>query len=207
MSNETDSWRPANFDEGATSPERDSGWVTPGPSPEDVKIQGFMSGFEQGRNEGLMRARQEMEAERRRMGLLFSALERMYEQTEDDTIEELAFLAGLVAEQVVRSELTLQPEQLRALVSELLAQLPPGYKKVTVAMHRDVLQTLQASINSVSDDDDSLRWRLVADDEIMPGDFSISTDDSFISLKIREMVESMITSALQDLIDNTEAGT
>ena len=153
-----------------------------------------------------MRARQEMETERRRLGLLFSALEHMYEQVEDDTIEELAYLAALVAEQVVRSELTLQPDRLRDLVSELMSQLPPGYKRVTVSMHSDVLQPLQTSIDDLSGDQESSRWRLVADDELLPGDFSIHTDDSLISLQIRQMVESMITTALQDMIDDPGDG-
>ena len=207
MSNEADSWRPANFDDPGGAQERESGWSAPSRSDEDPKLQGFMSGFEQGRNEGLMRARQEMETERRRLGLLFSALEHMYEQVEDDTIEELAYLAALVAEQVVRSELTLQPDRLRDLVSELMSQLPPGYKRVTVSMHSDVLQPLQTSIDDLSGDQESSRWRLVADDELLPGDFSIHTDDSLISLQIRQMVESMITTALQDMIDDPGDGT
>lgn len=204
MSSESDSWRPANFDGPDNTQQRTSGWETPGPSIEDIQMRGFMSGFEQGRNEGLMRARQEMESERKRLGLLFVALEQMYEQTEDDTLEELAYLSAVVAEQVVRSELTLQPERLRDLVSELMSQLPPGYKQVSLSMHGDVLLVLQEAIESTNTADDTSHWRLVVDDELPPGDFTIRTDDSVVSFQIREMVESMITAALKELFDDPE---
>lgn len=159
---------------------------------------GLTQGVEQGKAQGLAEGRRTGEEQGRREALahfeglaapideLRRNLEALLTDYERALRKEVIDLVAKVSQQVIRTELTLQPERLLSLVDEALATLPRAPKTpIEVFLNREDLERL-AKLDAAR----IKRWSLIPDASLQPGECRIRAGSREVDAGCRRRLEA-----------------
>lgn len=165
--------------------------------------QGREEGFARGHAEGLEAARAETAATLAALsalaGNLLEPLARLDEQVDD----ELARLALAVARQVVRRELTSDPQQIAAVVREARGALNDVRGRLRIALHPDEAPLVRRLF---SDDETLAGVDVEEDPSITRGGCTLSTDVSFVDATVETRIARIAVQLLGDERQRADAG-
>ena len=102
---------------------------------EEIQEQARQEGFQQGLQEGREKGREELLCQVRYLEQILKTLEKPLDELDDSVEQQLAQLAMLVARQLVRRELKIDPQQVVGVVRDALAVLPVAARDVQLALH------------------------------------------------------------------------
>lgn len=145
--------------------------------------RGEQEGLAQGRAEGIATGRAIIEDAASRLAGLLAALQQPLAGQEEALEQAMLELATRIARGVVRTELALQPESIRAVVSEALAALPVGAANVRVRVSPQDIALLQEFGAPDS------AWTLQADAGLEPGDCRIEARESVVDYAVSARFE------------------
>lgn len=153
---------------------------------EEGKQAGYAAGFHQGRIEGQQQGKMDVDQQLNEIIAPLSALKSLLEDGHNKQIltqqQLIVDLVRRVAHQVIRCELTLQPQQILALVEETLAALPNDATDIKIHLQPNAVDELkQLAPEKIKD------WTLVPDNNITQGGCRILCDqcDADASLETR----------------------
>lgn len=142
---------------------------------EEGKRVGYAAGFHQGRVEGQQQGKMDIDQQLNAIITPISALKGLLQEGHQQQIQEqqqlIVDLVRRVAHQVIRCELTLQPQQIMALVEETLTALPANAKDIRIHLQPAAVSELQQLAPEKIKD-----WQLVADASISQGGCRIISD-------------------------------
>ncbi len=147
---------------------------------------GRAEGFARGREEGLVAARRLIEDQAARLASLVEALQQPLAGQQEHLREAMLEIATRVAEGVVRTELRLQPDSIRAVVDEALAALPSGASAIRVMLSPSDVELVLASRQA------DANWAVEADPSLRPGDLRIETRESVIQYAVSDRLAQML---------------
>ncbi|MDW1501236.1 flagellar assembly protein FliH, partial [Vibrio sp. YT-19(2023)] len=127
---------------------------------------------------------------------LFQALSRWQSEKEQQQRHMICELVQKVAQQVIRAELTLMPQQILALVDETLSAMPGKAETVTVHLNPQDLERI-THINA----DLPKSWKLVANNELPIGGCQLVTDDAEADASCDSRLEACMDNVKQHLLD------
>ncbi|WP_076413108.1 flagellar assembly protein FliH [Shewanella sp. UCD-KL12] len=138
---------------------------------------GYASGFNQGRIEGQMKGKQGIDEQLNNLLAPLGALKSLLEDGHLSQINEqqqlILDLVRRVAQQVIRCELTLQPQQILSLVEETVASLPDTRSDIKIHLEPTAVERLrELAADKIQD------WILVEDSTISSGGCRIVSDNS-----------------------------
>src|SRR5690606_40029444 len=108
----------------------------------------------------------------------------------DDSVEQaLAQLAMSLAQQVIYHELTVQPEEILAVVREAVALLPLSGRPVSVRLHPDDARFMR---ESWSGSEEETSWSLVEDPSISRGGCRVSSGNSQIDATLEHRLTALV---------------
>jgi flagellar assembly protein FliH len=148
--------------------------------------KGRAEGFAQGREEGLAAARRIIEDQAARLASLVEALQHPIAGQQEQLRDAILEIATRVAEGVVRTELSLQPESIRHVVDEALSALPAGASDIRV-----FLCPADAEFVLPSRPVDA-RWAVETDPALRPGDLRIQSRESSIDYAVSDRLGQML---------------
>ena len=151
--------------------------------------------WQQGLEQGLLQAREELEAERHKEGEILRHLGielRSLQQDPQRFFEPLKRLALHIAEQWVRGELQVSGRAIDQLVRQCLEQLDPAGEKVHVELHPADLERLQALGDQATAD-----LQLQADPQLREGSVRVRLNETVVQDLIEHRIESMARKLLQ----------
>ena len=167
--------------------------------------EGYAAGLEEGRMAGraeydarlaeTQRARAAFEAKAVELNTLMEALIHPFEALDEQVERELAKLAILVARQVVRRELKLDPGQVVAAVREAAVALPVAARKVQLHLHPDDAVVVREAL-AVHEGENA--WRIVEDPRITRGGCEVASEDSRIDATVEQRLNALIVAVLGD---------
>lgn len=145
-----------------------------------VYQDGFAAGLEQGRQAAAGALQQQMQDflahqaqdSAQRLAQLFKRAQQQLEELEQTLAQGTLDLACEVARQVLRRELTLDPQSVLPVVREALGLLEPHYQVALVKLHPSDLEALGGLI---LDDLADGRLTLRADTSLQPGDCMVES--------------------------------
>ncbi|EMA7642146.1 flagellar assembly protein FliH [Vibrio parahaemolyticus] len=158
----------------------------------DGQKEGFQKGFvsgEQAGKQGFLEAAKPVND-------LFQALSRWQSEKEQQQRHMICELVQKVAQQVIRAELTLMPQQILALVDETLSAMPGKAETVTVHLNPQDLERI-THINA----DLPKSWKLVANNELPIGGCQLVTDDAEADASCDSRLEACMDNVKQHLLD------
>ncbi|MBY5991993.1 flagellar assembly protein FliH [Ferrimonas balearica] len=172
------------------------------------QASGQEQGFAQGRQEGLTgaktQARSELDEALVPVKALKAVLEEGYQSQVRQQQELILELVQRVAQQVIRCELTLQPQQVLSLVEETLKALPDGQEGVKIHLEPSACERLKELAPDRIQD-----WTLVPDPSISAGGCRVVSDalDADASVEARlDACMTQVRARLDAMEENPSAG-
>ncbi|XOV88295.1 MAG: FliH/SctL family protein [Pseudomonadota bacterium] len=166
---------------------------------EKARQDGYLAGFEAGYAEARTQVENESRARLEPIRELLAALDQQLGSVDADTVTEMARLAAVVAEQLVRTELALRPELIVEVVRDLIAHLPKGYPEVQVALHPEDATTLANWLRRQGEPE-FRHCVLIEDEALARGDCRLTTSDSLIDAPLRSQIESIVGVSLTEAL-------
>lgn len=170
---------------------------------EDGKQAGYAAGFHQGRIEGQQQGKQDVDHQLNEIITPVSALKSLLEDGHNKQIltqqQLIVDLVRRVAHQVIRCELTLQPQQILALVEETLHSLPDDANEITIHLEPNAVRELeQLAADKVKD------WKLVPDASISQGGCRILSDKCDADASVETRLDACMDQVEQHLAQQLE---
>ncbi len=159
---------------------------------ETIQQQAYDEAFQQGRQEGLDAGQKEIKNRLKQFEKLIGSLDKPFENLDASVEEELVALAMLVARQLVRRELKIDPGQVIAVVREAMAILPVSSQKVSLHLHPDDAELVRAAFAL---EDAELSWKVTEDPLLTRGGCEIVTETSRIDATIEKRLAAVISTA------------
>jgi len=167
---------------------------------EEVEKRAYDEAFAKGREAGLAKARQETQAAldqlksqvaslERTLGLLAQPLQQM-----DAEVElQLAALSLIIARQLVRRELQLDPAQVIAVIRETVALLPVATRDVRVHLHPQDAAVVRERLATPATD---RAWSVVEDPVMTRGGCRVTTDTACIDARLETRINAVAVAIL-----------
>ena len=166
--------------------------------------QGFEQGIKQGHEQGLEQGFQEGKEHFFKAAAPFGQIQQqaaqLFAEHERRQREQVCELVQKVAQQVIRCELTLQPQQILALVEETLESLPGEPQGLKVQMAREEF----AHIEKVASE--KIReWNIVCDDSLRQGDCRVVTQSAEADAGCEQRLDRCMQAVESHLLDDQSA--
>ncbi len=150
---------------------------------------------EEGYQEGLQRAREEVEALQRRLLALLDFMQHPLQALNEDIEHQLTQLAVTLAQQLVRRELKLEPGEIIGLIRDSVKLLPGNARNITILLHPDDAQLVRDALSLESHDDEH-GWKLVEDPMVTRGGCEIKAPPSAINATLENRLSALAASVL-----------
>ena len=164
---------------------------------EAIERQAREEGYAAGRAEGLIAAQQQLREQMARLDALYNAAAFPLQALDQQTEQELARLAMLVARRVIVHELRLSPGLILQAVRQAAAALPAATRELRVHVHPDDLDLLRESGAAES------HWQLLADPLLARGDCRLESERSRLDARVDTRLTAVIDAVF---IDDDSAG-
>ncbi len=167
---------------------------------EAIERQAREEGYAAGRAEGLLAAQQQLREQMARLDALYHAAAFPLQALDQQTEQELARLAMLVARRVIVHELQVSPGLILQAVRQAAAALPVATRELRVHLHPDDLALLREAGAAES------HWQLLADPLLARGDCQLESERSRLDARVDTRLAAVIDGVLGEDSVNDEAG-
>jgi len=167
---------------------------------EEGKLQGLSEGHQeglaQGLEEGLKEGQVKIDAQTLHWQQLVSRLHQPLEKLDDSVEFQLIKLATTLAEQMVRCEVTVNPQVILQALKQGVEALPATDQTLVISFHPEDLVFVQ---DAFSEDDCKKRgWDLRSEPTLLRGDCHVQTKTSSIDYTFSTRVEQVLAHFLKE---------
>ena len=165
---------------------------------------GLTQGIDAGRRQGLEEGRNEAAQIVKRLTQILTLLAEPLEQVNKSVEEELLALSMATARQIIRREITINPEQIVAVVKEAISILPSASQRIKVYLNPFDAEIIRESLQLSSDDSAKEnptmeeRWSIIEDPALNRGGCHIDTENSHIDASIETRLAEIAARILGD---------
>ncbi len=154
-----------------------------------AKDEGYQVGYQEGLDKGEAKIKQEI----KKIENIFSLLSAPLDVLDNTVEEELATLSLLIARQIIRREIKINPDHIVAVVKEAVSALPLASRSIRIVLHPEdsVLIKKNLSLN-----EEVGRWVVVDDPALTRGDCKVSTETSHIDATIEKRLTAIAAKLL-----------
>lgn len=157
-----------------------------------LEQQAREEGYSAGLAEGREAARLQLQQRLAQLDALYEAAARPLLALDEQTGQELARLATVVAGRVIARELRLSPDLIARAVREAAGALPAATRELRVHVHPEDLALLHELGAAES------HWQLVADPALSRGDCRLESERSRLDARVETRLAAVIDAVLGD---------
>jgi flagellar assembly protein FliH len=165
-----------------------------------LEQQAREEGYAAGHAEGSAAAQQQLQRRMAELDALYDAAARPLQVLDEQTGQELARLAMVVAQRVIAHELQLSPTLVIQAVRQAATALPAATRELRVHLHPADLALLRESGAAES------HWQLLADPALGRGDCRLESGRSRLDARVETRLAAMIDAVLGEDADDGVAG-
>ncbi|MFY7906501.1 MAG: FliH/SctL family protein, partial [Burkholderiaceae bacterium] len=155
--------------------------LPPGPTPEEIEAQveaareqAFQAGYTQGHADGCQATRDELaeptrlaiEANRARVEQIVDHMHTQFDQMQDQMAQTILHMACNIARQVIRRELTVDPQSIQPVIADALNLLKADTLPVTIRLNPDDFDAINVAESAITS---SAKAAFEQDYSITPG--------------------------------------
>ncbi|WP_455204864.1 flagellar assembly protein FliH [Kaarinaea lacus] len=155
--------------------------------------EAYQEGMDKGYNEGMEKGMAEAQTNIDLFEQCLKKLAQPFEELDEQVEQQLASLAIIIARQIIRRELKLDPGEIIGTVREAILALPTAARKVHVYLHPDDVTLVHDKM--VGSDKDSF-WQFIEDPTLSRGDCRVITESSSIDATLERRLSSIATNLL-----------
>ena len=160
---------------------------------EAIEKQARAKGYEVGRWEGLEAGHQTVQEGAQRLAQLCDAAAHPFRQITESVESELAKLSGAIAREIVRQELTTQPELILETVNQACSVLSAAARDVDIHLHPDDVALVK---DGLKEDPPAQHWRIIEDRSLARGDCQINSSAEFIDATLQTRIDAIVAGLL-----------
>lgn len=195
-------WELPVVDDGAGSTVTHNRLLTAG-QIEKIQKQAHEEGFQQGRRDGFSVGKLEVETQITALKQIVQLFQAPLAQLDDQVVKQLVDMATLIAAQVIRRELRIDPGQVVAVVRECVKALPVSATQVKLFLHPEDAGFVRSAF---SIDDHIQTWKVIDDPVMTRGGCRVETQYSKIDATVENQLNRVIANLLGGERGNDDAG-
>lgn len=153
-------------------------------------------GYEKGYQNGMAEAAKVVNKQRqtvRHLEQLLCTLNEPFDELDRQVEQELVTLAIAIAQQIIRREIKINPDQIMAVIREALEVLPSASRNIKISLHPEDASVVN-QLNTISSENQ--QWLLVEDATLMRGGCKVTTDTSQIDASIESRLAAIFAQIL-----------
>lgn len=154
-----------------------------------IRQQSYEKSFAKGYMEGLAKGEQEINEQVVKLHSLLAALSVPLPELDDQVVEEMAQLCMAVARQMIRRELKTSPDEIVAVVREVLNILPNTSTDIQLELHPDDVRIINTALVNTGDHPN---WTIVEDPLLTRGGCRVVTGKSRIDATVEKRINTII---------------
>ena len=154
---------------------------------------GYEEGYAEGREVALAAGQQELQARVATLQRLMQSLAEPFTELDEAVETELLSLAMLVAKQVIRRELSMDPALVLSIIRESVALLPVASRRITLQLHPEDAQLVREHLSAPVEEG---QWQIVEDAACSRGSCVVSTVHARIDASIEQQVARIAVGVL-----------
>lgn len=163
-------------------------------SLEEITKQAYEEGFEKGKQAG-HQAGLAIERERiQQLEALLQALRGKSESFDEQVTLQLVDLTIRIAKQIIRRELTINPDEIIAVIREAIGLIPDYAGQLTLKLHPEDAALFREIYEL--DKDTELSWKIFEDPSIQRGGCIISSETSEINAELDKRIQAIVSQLL-----------
>lgn len=187
-------WNAPPFEQAVTAPGAE-------PDPGEQQALAQAEGFQAGREEGFAAGRAEAEKIVATLIAVADDMAQPYRDLDEIVTRELVQMATLLAEQIVRRELSLDTRVIEGLVEEALSTLYKLEGETIIFLNpADAELVAEFAPESLEGKD----WKIVEDPDLHPGGCQVKTPISFVDASVEKRIETVFASLVESFEQGTE---
>lgn len=194
-------WQPPHVHRKGETPVEEAHGLLTAAQLDDIQKAAHEEGFEQGRKEGLAyghregleQGRADVGARVERLDQVLKALDKPFEQLDQQVENEIVTLVISMVRQLIRREVKLDPGQIVGVVREALVVLPVSARNIRLVLHPEDAELVREAYSLGEYDQ---QWQIVEDPVIQRGGCRIHTDTSQIDATLESRLNSLIAPLL-----------
>ena len=172
---------------------------------EEGRLQGLSEGHQEGLNqgleEGLSNGQVKVDAQTLHWQQLVSRLHRPLEKLDDSVEYQLIKLTTHLAEQMVRCEVTTNPQVILQALKQAVEALPASEQEIIISLQPDDLIFVQ---NAFPESECHKRgWDLRSEPTLLRGDCHVQTKTSSIDYSFSTRIDQVLSHFLKENYQNT----
>ncbi|MBD2858434.1 hypothetical protein IB286_05370 [Spongiibacter sp. KMU-158] len=181
-----------------------SGQQAPAATPEhdfeSLKEQAYQEAFAQGLAEGEAQAKAILAEQCQRLQMAMTALREPQSVIDAQLQEELLQMTVALAKQLLRAELSIQPERLKSMIEKSIKQLPVLNKECQIYLNPNDLEVMNevcaGSESEAAQKPDG--WQFIADASLGQGGYRIHSGDSTLDDSIETRLAGLLDSLMNE---------
>ncbi len=150
---------------------------------------------EEGFQQGLERAQQETAQLQRRLLELIEFFEHPLQSLNEDIEHQLTQLAVILAQQLVRRELKVEPGEIVGLIRDCVQLLPGTTRNISILLHPEDARLVRDAL-SIAAADDEASWQLIEDPMMTRGGCEIQAPPVAINATLENRLSALAASVL-----------
>lgn len=150
---------------------------------------------EEGFQQGLARAQEETARLQQRLLALIEFFEHPLRSLNEEIEQQLTQLAVILAQQLVRRELKVEPGEIVGLIRDCVHLLPGNTRNISIVLHPEDARLVREAL-SIGQGDDEISWQLIEDPIITRGGCEIQAPPSTINATLENRLSALAASVL-----------
>jgi flagellar assembly protein FliH len=178
-------------------PEESESSIPTAEEMEQWRKEAESEGFEQGYQEGQAKAKAELDPVIKQFMGLCDFFQHPLNAMNEEVEQQLSQVAVILAQQLVRRELKLNPGEIVGLIRDSVALLPANARNIKIILHPEDAKLFREalSIDPVNGDDEQ-SWKLIDDAMITRGGCEIKSESSTINLTLEKRLSALAASVM-----------
>jgi len=185
-------WELPNVDDGSDTAVMPHRLLTAG-QLEKIQKQAHEEGYQQGRRDGFATGKVEAEKQINALKQILELFQAPLVQLDDQVVKQLVDMAILIAAQVIRRELRIDPGQVVAVVRACVKALPVSATQVKLFLHPEDAGFVRSAF---SIDDHIQTWKIIDDPVMTRGGCRVETQYSKIDATVENQLNRVIANLL-----------
>jgi len=150
---------------------------------------------DEGYQDGLKLAAAETTTIHKHLQQLIHFFEYPLKSLNEEVEQQLSHVAVILAQQLVKRELKIEPEQIINLTRDLVELLPGNARGIRIFLHPEDASLVRNALLT-EDDSDAQSWKLIEDPTITQGGCKIKSDLSSINATLESQLSALAESVL-----------
>ena len=161
---------------------------------EEIRKAAYQEGLSQGLEEGRKEAQNEQQSIANQLNTILNQCQQLASNFDEKVCEDLVTMTISIAKQVIRRELSIDPEQIMAVIREAINCLPSSTEKLILKLHPEDA-VLVREIYQL-DGELERTWKIFEDPGMQRGGCIINSESSVVNADLDNRIATIVSQLL-----------